>query len=30
MVGGLYVIDGTDLVASPVPEEDHWWFREEQ
>ena len=30
MVGGLYVIGGTDFVASLVPEEDAWCFREEQ
>ena len=26
MIGGLYVIDGFDVVASLVPEEDAWQF----
>ena len=26
VIGGLYVIDGFDVVASLVPEEDAWQF----
>ena len=26
MIGGLYVIDGIDVVATHVPEEDAWQF----